>query len=150
MRRSSTLLLAASLAAAPALAFGQAAAPTRPKPAQLPSDSMAIGRRYAQWIYTSMADSLVAHMDSAARAGDVKALKADYEEMAIQIAARAGTETKVLEEKYITRNGMRQYWRAAEFTGMSEPLLLRLVINSKGELMGRGFGPKSQAPPIDP
>jgi hypothetical protein len=36
------------------------------------------------------------------------------------------------------------------FSNYNEPLLLRWVIGSKGEILGIGFGPLSQAPPIDP
>jgi len=148
MGRPCTALLA--LVALPAAAMAQAApAAARPKPAQLPADSMEIGRRYAGWVLSSLSDSLVAHMDSASRANPA-AIKAEYDQFAIQVAARAGTESKVLEEKYITRNGMRQYWRTSEFTNFTEPLVLRLIITAKGEIAGRGFGPKSQTPPIDP
>ncbi len=146
MRRS---FIAIALLALPAASMAQAPAAARPKPAQLPSDSMEIGRKYAGWILTSLSDSVIAHMDSASRA-NAAATRAELDQFAMQVAARAGTEVKVLEEKYITRNGMRQYWRTAEFSNFTEPLVLRLIITSKGEIAGRGFGPKSQTPPIDP
>ena len=147
-----TRLLPALAFVLPMTAMAQAAAPApaRPKPAQLPKDSMEIGRRFAQWLLTSSTDSLIAHMDSAGKARDVAAAKRNYEQTALQIAARAGTEVKVLEEKYITRNGMRQYWRTSEFSNMTEPLVIRFIVGEKGELLGSGVNPKSQTPPIDP
>ena len=151
MRNRPTLLLALAVAT-PFIAQAQSTASTapspRPKPAQLPADSLEIARKYTVWIYTAQSDSLIAHMDSASRAepGQANRITSD----AADLAARAGTETKIVEEKFITRNGARQYWRTATFSSFPEPLLVRVVIGPKGEYFGRGFGPASKAPPIDP
>jgi hypothetical protein len=67
-----------------------------------------------------------------------------------QLAVRAGTETAVLEEKFVKRNGRTQYWRTARFSDFPEPILLRWVIDAEGKITGLGLGPLSQAPPIDP
>lgn len=114
---------------------------------RLPADSMELGRKYTLWFYTGMADSLLAHMDSAHRA-DMTVAR--IEEAMANVATRAGNEVSVVEEKFITRNGARQYWRAAKMDLMEEPFLLRWVITPKGEIAGVGLGPLSQAPPIDP
>ncbi len=56
---------------------------------------MAIGRRYADWLYGNRVDSLVAHMDA-----DSKSRPATATELADasgQIMRRAGVEEKVLE-----------------------------------------------------
>jgi hypothetical protein len=146
-----TLLLALSLAlpAAVSAQASPASAPAaRPKPAQLPADSMELARKYTIWLYTTQSDSIIAHMDPESRTRPN--LKSMIEDGTAQLAMSAGTEQKVLEEKFITRNGSRQYWRKATFSNMSEPFLIRLVMNSKGELAGMGMGPASQAPPIDP
>jgi hypothetical protein len=148
MRIRPTLLLILGFAT-PLVARAQApAAAALPKPAQLPADSMAVARKYTLWIYSALSDSLIAHMDSAGKAepGQANAIASD----AADLASRAGTETKVLEEKFITRNGNRQYWRTATFSNFGEPLLVRIVMGPKGEYKGRGFGPASHAPPIDP
>jgi hypothetical protein len=50
----------------------------------------------------------------------------------------------------VTRNGRRQYWRKAKFSGIAEPFLLRWVIVAPGTIGGLGTGPASQAPPVDP
>ena len=151
MHRYSSALLLALVIGTPALAQAQvtqSAAPAAKKPAQLPADSMEIGRKYTQWLYTNLADSLVAHLDSAGRARP--GVKQQYEGMTADLAVRAGTEKLLMDEKYITRNGARQYWRTAMFSDFAQPLLLRWVIGTKGELLGVGLGPAAQAPPIDP
>lgn len=114
---------------------------------RLPADSMELGRKYTLWFYTNLPDSLLAHMDSASRA---RMTIAEIEQTMAQVAIRAGNEVSVIEEKFITRNGARQYWRTAKMDIMEEPFLLRWVITPKGEIAGVGMGPLSQAPPIDP
>lgn len=114
---------------------------------RLPADSMELGRKYTLWFYTSQPDSLLAHMDSAFRA---QMTIEEIEKAMLNVASRAGNEVSVVEEKYITRNGQRQYWRAAKMDILEEPFLLRWVITPKGEIAGVGMGPLSQAPPVDP
>jgi hypothetical protein len=117
-------------------------------PAQqsLPADSMDLGRKYTMWFYGGQADSLLAHMDSAFRA----TMTADQVQQAmLQVATRAGNEVTVMEEKFITRNGARQYWRTATMDILQEPFLLRWVITPAGEIAGLGMGLARQAPPID-
>ena len=143
-----TLVVAASSAATAQATQASAPAP-RSKPAQLPADSMEIGRKATMWLYAAQFDSLVAHMDSTGRSQPDRA-KAQLESQATQLAARAGTEVKVIEEKYITRNGARQYWRTATFSNLAEPVVVRFIVTSKGELAGLGMNPASQTPPIDP
>ena len=149
MRSHHTSLLLALVVALPASAMAQAAIPaSRPKPAQLPKDSMEIARKYTAWFYTNQADSIVAHLDSANRGKPEQ--KSQYESRAADLAARAGTEKMLMDEKFITRNGMRQYWRTAMFSNFAEPILLRWVIGANGDILGVGMSPLSQAPPIDP
>ncbi|MEO8295521.1 MAG: hypothetical protein ABI613_08410 [Gemmatimonadota bacterium] len=129
------------------VAFGSlalAAAPLRAQE-QLPADSMEIGRKYTTWFYMAMTDSLIAHMvDKTGISSDQIMQSLD------QLTEHAGHEVSVVEEKFITRNGKRQYWRTAQFDQLEEPLLLRWVITPQGEIDGLGLGPLSQAPPIDP
>ena len=148
-RRILLLALALTLpTAAMAQVTQSAAPPARPKPAQLPKDSMELARKYTAWLYTAQIDSIVAHLDSAQR-GKLEQ-KTQYEGRSADLAARAGAEKMVMEEKFITRNGARQYWRTAMFSNFSQPMLLRWVMGPKGEILGIGMGPLSQAPPIDP
>ncbi|MDB4891486.1 MAG: hypothetical protein JWL61_3341 [Gemmatimonadetes bacterium] len=151
MRSHRTSLLLALALALPVAAMAQAATSspaTRPKPAQLPKDSMELARKYTAWFYTNQADSIVAHLDSANRGKSEQ--KAQYESRAADLAARAGTEKMLMDEKFITRNGARQYWRTAMFSNFAEPILLRWVIGANGDILGIGMSPLSQAPPIDP
>jgi hypothetical protein len=126
----------------PVLALLQAApAPQRP-------DSLALARQYTVWFYTGEVDSLIKH--HAADAQRDTTLRRNLSAQVEQLAMRAGTETAVIEEKFVKRNGRTQYWRTAKFTDFPEPLLLRWVINPDGTIGGMGLGPRSQAPPIDP
>ena len=114
---------------------------------RLPADSMELGRKYTQWFFTGMSDSLLAHMDSG---GKARMTIGEIEQAMAQVATRAGNEVTLIEEKYITRNGRRQYWRTGKYDIMDEPFLIRWVINPKGEIAGVGMGPLSEAPAIDP
>jgi hypothetical protein len=109
-------------------------------------DSLGVARQLTLWFYAGVADSLVARYDNS---GSPPTKDAILNQLA-QLTTRAGVEEKVLEEKFVKRNGKTQYWRTAKFTQMEEPVLVRWAFSPKGELIGAGLGPKSQAPPIDP
>jgi hypothetical protein len=92
--------------------------------AQAAPDSLALARQYTQWLYAGMSDSLVAHMSAdVATEPDPRAAWMQRSQM---IADRAGLEMQVVEE-----------------------VLVRWVLNAKGEIDGIGLGPLSQAPPTD-
>jgi hypothetical protein len=118
-----------------------------PAQQRLPADSMELGRKFTQWLYTIQADSLLAYW---LQDDEQPMTAADIERAGLQIATRAGNEVSVIEEKFITRNGARQYWRTAKMDILEEPFLLRWVISPEGKIAGIGMGPASQAPPIDP
>jgi hypothetical protein len=151
--RTACVALAAA-ACAPARPATDTARPTEsinappPIPAVAVIDSLALARQFTQWFYNNQMDSLWAHHDEESRKSLGSA--AYLERSLVQLTTNAGTETEVMEEKFVKRNGRTQYWRTARFTQMSEPILLRWVIGPRGELMGLGMGPLSQAPPIDP
>ena len=125
-----------------------AARPAAPPPAALPADSFDLARKYTKWFYEQRVDSLVAHHPAEARKDPALATRLldSYK----GLSEHAGKELWVTDERFITRNGQRQYWRTATFSGFDEPVLVRWVMNSKGEITGLGLGPKSDAPPIDP
>jgi len=125
-----------------------AARPSAPPPAALPADSFDLARKYTKWFYEQQVDSLVAHHPAEARKDPALATRLldSYK----GLSEHAGKELWVTDERFITRNGQRQYWRTASFSGFDEPVLVRWVMNSKGEITGLGLGPKSDAPPIDP
>jgi hypothetical protein len=151
MRRIQCALAVALAFALPAASSAQAT-PTnpaaRPRPRQLAPDSLERARKFTAWLYTNQTDSLFAYMDSASRQ-ELKVPKA-LEETVAALAMRAGTEEQLIGERWVTRNGRRQYWRTAKFSGVSEPFLVRWVLDAPGTIGGIGLGLASQAPPIDP
>jgi hypothetical protein len=126
----------------PAIAFAQS------KPGKLPTDSMEMARKYTKWFYNNQLDSLVAHMDSTHRA-QPQAL-AQLQRRVALLAERAGEETELMEEKFVTSQGARQYRRVAKFSIIGEPMMVGWVMNEKGEITGMGLGPARAAPPVDP
>ena len=133
----------------PARASTQTAAPAaRPKPAQLAADSLELARKFTTWLYTSQTDSLVAYMDSASKADPHTPRM--VEQSVAQLAMNAGSEQQLIEERWVTRNGLRQYWRKAKFSNLDEPFLVRWVIVAPRTIGGLGLGLASQAPPVDP
>lgn len=113
----------------------------------LPADSLAIARKYTQWFLTSMVDSLHAHSDSASKA----AMGQDRLQQQVDgFITRAGEETERMEEKWILRRGVTQYWYQAKFATAPEPVVIRWVLNPKGEIAGMGLTLLSGAPPADP
>ena len=135
------------LAQVPAPSPAPAAAPAT-APQRLPADSLDIARPFANWFLTYQADSLFAHLppDAKQQVGS----SADMSKQMMQFAAQAGTETELVEERWVRRNGKRQYWRKAVYSIAPEPVLLRLVILPDGTLGGIGLSQASQPPPIDP
>lgn len=118
-------------------------------PAPQKPDSLALARQYTVWLYTGQVDSLFAHHPADAQKDTT--LRQRIRASVDQLALRAGTETRVIEEKFVKRNGRTQYWRTATFSDFpAEPLLVRWVLNPDGTIGGIGMGPLSQAPPIDP
>lgn len=146
-------LVAAPLAAqtpAPAPAPAAAAAPA-PAPAPAPKldyDSLAFGRQLTNWFYAGEADSLFAHSPAEMQA---QMTKEAWGQAMMQFVGRAGAEASLVEERWVKRNGKRQYWRvfnATEFT--QEPVMLRWVLLPGKMIGGVGMNPASQAPPTDP
>jgi hypothetical protein len=138
---------ALSLSALLVLTAGPLLAQTTARP-PLPNDSLAIARRYAAWTWSSQVDSLLAHSPAAERTADNRQQMVDD---IAQMKARAGNEMTLVEERWVRRNGNRQYWRVAMFSDfIDEPVVLRIVIAPNGEMIGMGLNPLSRVPPIDP
>jgi len=148
---ASLFLLVIVTTAAPAQSTATTAAtarPALPAPAALPPDSFDLARKYTKWFYDQQVDSLVAHHSPDGRK-DAE-LPARLFKSYKGLTEHAGKEVWVTDERFITRNGQRQYWRTATFSAFAEPVLVRWVMNATGEITGLGLGPKSDAPPIDP
>lgn len=150
------LALAAALlvsVAGPAIAQSPLPSPD-PKPAVEPQgaanpmrDSLAHARRLTQWFYAGQADSLLLFVPETDKP---KLPKERIVGMLMELTGRVGTESEVLEEKFVKRGGNTQYWRTANYSLATEPMLFRWALNPQGQIIGQGFGPLSQAPPIDP
>lgn len=128
---------ALGLGLAPSAAAAQAARP----------DSLALARKFTEWLYTGQGDSLYAHSSEQTRQGG--STPDWWLERTNVIGQRAGLETEVISEDFRMRNGRPQYWRVARFSDLDEPLLIRWVIDDDGKIAGIGMGPLSQAPPTD-
>ena len=155
MKSLKLLALAGLLGAAPLAAQTPAAAPATPAaapaptpPAKLDYDSLAFGRQLTNWFYAGEADSLFAHAPAEMQA---QMTKEAWGQAMMQFVGRAGSEASLVEERWVLRNGKRQYWRvfnATEFT--QEPVMLRWVLLPGKMIGGVGMNPASQAPPVDP
>lgn len=149
---STALLLAAvpliaQTTPTPATPATPATAPTVRAP--LPNDSLALARKYATWFATSQADSIFNHLPAGAQAqaGSAANITAQFG----QVTSQIGNEAQLVEERWVRRNGMRQYWRIARYTDFAEePFVLRIVILPDGGLGGIGMNPLSQVPQVDP
>ncbi len=139
----STLYLAALLLA-PAALNAQAASP-----AAAPTDAQLIakGRQLTDWWYAGQADSIYAIMTPDARA---KMDKGEFLQQRDMILARIGSEVIVVEDKMTLRKGNRQYWRESKVETMDEPVVMRWVFDTEGNVIGLGINPKSAAPAPDP
>lgn len=149
MRTFQTAAVATALTlAVPTLAHAQNAAPppTGPTMASAGVDSLAVARKFTAWFFTGQMDSLWAHQSAEVK----KAFSAAAMlERLMQFAGQTGVEEKVLEERFVKRLGKTQYWRTSQYSGGGEPFMLRLAFSPQGELVGMGFNPRSQAPPVD-
>jgi len=153
-----TISFALILAALPATLLAQtdgASATTQatatPAPAKVVhpkvGNEIELGRQFTMWLYFGQFDSLYTRLDAESRTelGSPEKMAEEFDSFVAQV----GEETELIEEKVVMRNGNPQYWRTANFSQASEPIMLRWVIVN-GEIRGIGANPASQAPPIDP
>lgn len=142
-------LLAAPVAAqTPAPAAAPAATTPRPRPAKLDYDSLAFGRQFTIWFYAAQVDSLWAHTDSAMQAS--LGTKEGWNQRLSEFLERVGSEISLVEERWMLRNGARQYVRVfngTEFT--QEPVVIRWVLAPGQKVIGAGMNPLSRVPPAD-
>jgi hypothetical protein len=108
---------------------------------------LTLGRHYTEWFFAGRTDSLLAHMSPESR--DAAGGAAGILDQRNQVSARAGKETLVLEEKMTWRRGMPQFWHEAMFDNLTEPVVIRWVMDDTGAIVGIGLGPRSQTPDVD-
>ncbi len=157
MRSLRLSALFALLSAAPVAAQTPVAAPAvapapaapRPAPPKLDYDSLAFGRRFTNWFYSAQIDSLWAHTDTSMQTA--MGTKDGWNQRFAEFLERIGSEVSVVEERWMQRNGMRQYVRVfngSEFT--QEPVVIRWVLAPGQKVVGAGMNPLSRVPPADP
>ena len=144
------LALAVSLSAqtpAPAPApTPSAAASTVPR--ALDYDSIGFAHQLTDWFYAGEVDSLYAHSDAGMQANFPRD---KWVEATGQWLTRAGTETSLVEERWVKRNGFRQYWRVMNVSNFPDgAVMLRWVLEPGKKIAGVGMNPASQAPAVDP
>lgn len=143
--------LAAQTTGAPAHAVSPASAVTPTPPPVRPAldyDSLAFARQLTNWFYAGEVDSLAAHADSGMQANFGRD---KWVEATGQWLTRAGAETSLLEERWVKRNGSRQYWRVMNVSNFPDgAVMLRWVLEPGKRIAGVGMNPASQAPPVDP
>ena len=135
MRRSVFLAaVAAVMLAAPAVA--QSAPVTR-------DDSLAVGRKYVQWVYEFQVDSLWNAFEE--RLHGVLGSKDRLQEELDRIALNFGVETAVIEETVTAADGNLVYTREVMFEARpEEPAVWRLAVGPDGALKGASVRSKSQ------
>ena len=152
MRRLSPVLLGLALAAplsaqTPAPAPAPSATPAA-APVALDYDSVAFAHQLTDWFYAGEVDSLFAHSDAGLQANFPRDKWVDATG---QWLTRAGSETSLVEERWVRRNGLRQYWRVMNVSNFPDgAVMLRWALEPGKKIAGVGMNPASQAPPVDP
>jgi hypothetical protein len=108
---------------------------------------LTLGRHYTEWFFAGQADSLLAHMSPQSREASGGA--AGILNQRDLVSARAGKEKLLLEEKMTWRKGMPQFWHEGMFDNLTEPVVVRWVMDNQGAIIGIGLGPRSQTPEVD-
>ena len=141
MHRRLHLALPALLLAAPLAAQGAAsAAPV----ARLDSaTTIAVGRKYTEWFYAGLGDSVFAHSSAPVKA---KITAAQINDIQGQLLAQVGSEASVVSERVVVRDSLSGYVREAKFELMDEPLMVVFTLGRTGEIYGFFIRPKSQMP----
>jgi len=136
MRRSVLLAaITAVLLGAPAAA--QSGPVTR-------DDSLALGRKYVQWVYEDQADSLWARVDDRLRGmmGSKEALSRDN----VGLIVSFGAETEVVGETVSARDGNLVYTREVRFESRpDESRVWTFVIAPDGTIKDGKFQSKAEA-----
>jgi hypothetical protein len=150
-RRFQLLVVAVVTAVAPLSAQITPAPPPPPAPLTSAEEArlMDLGRTYTRWFLHASTDSLAGAMDLGTflKSGGMTQLVANSQ----KVSEHAGTESKVLVEKMTHRKGVLQFWHEAEFTKLdvSDPLVIRWLMEPDGKIVGMGLGLKSGTPAPD-
>jgi len=141
MRRRLLMLVLASFSAAPLLAQGGAAA--APVARLDSAATIATGRKYTEWFYADLGDSLIAHSSTQVKE---KVTAAQLSEIQGQLAAQVGSEASIISETVVAADSLSAYLREVKFEMMEEPLVLAFTLGRSGQIYGFFIRPKSEMP----
>jgi uncharacterized Zn-binding protein involved in type VI secretion len=130
------LILSAPLAA-------QGGAPVAPVARLDSAATILAGRKYTDWFYADLGDSIVAHSSPQVKE---KITSAQLSEIQGQLAAQVGTEVAVISETVVAADTLSGYLREVKFEMMDEPLVLAFTLGRTGLIYGFFIRPKSQMP----
>jgi len=145
MRRRLLILALASISATHLLAQGSAAA--APVARLDSAATLAAGRKYTEWFYADLGDSLIAHSSTQVKE---KVTAAQLSEIQGQLTAQVGGETEIISETVVAADSLSAYLREAKFEMMEEPLVLAFTLGGSGQIYGFFIRPKSQMPAQQP
>jgi len=133
---------------APLVAQESAPAPVPPPAAALDSAAtIELGRRYTEWFYSDLGDSLVAHSSAQVKE---RITAAQLSEFLGQLVSQAGNEVSVIAESVVAKDTLSGYLREAQFEMIDEPLVVAFTIGGNGDIYGFFIRPKSQMPATQP
>ncbi len=122
------------------------AAPASAHSAPAPrDDSLALGRKYVQWVYENQVDSLWSRLDERLRGmiGTKESLAKDNDDLTISF----GAETAVVGETAAASEGNLVYTREVKFESRpEESMVWRFTIAPDGMIKDAKFRPKGAMP----
>ncbi len=136
--RHPLILAAVAAFALAAPASAQSAPATR-------DDSLALGRKYVQWVYENQVDSLWSRLDERLRGmiGTKESLAKDNDDLTISF----GAETAVVGETAAASEGNLVYTREVKFESRpEESMVWRFTIAPDGMIKDAKFRPKGAMP----
>ena len=114
-------------------------------PPQTRDDSLAVGRKYVQWVYDAQLDSLWNRFDERMRG--VLGSKDGLQQQIDQIGINFGSEVEVLEETVAAKDGNLVYTREVRFDARpDEPAVWMFAIAPDGMIKGAGMRPRAAVP----
>ncbi len=148
MYRQLLALTILSTASAPLLAQESAPAPVPAPMAALDSAAtIELGRKYTEWFYSDLGDSLMAH--SSAQVQE-KLSATQLSEFLGQLISQVGNEVSVIAETVVAKDTLSGYLREAQFEMIDEPLIVAFTLGGTGNIYGFFIRPKSQMPATQP
>lgn len=115
--------------------------------APLPTDSLERGRAWARNFRAMRGDSLFANIPPGAPP-PLSSAK-ELQGMIDEFFGVAGQPLDVIEERFVWRNGARQFWSTFNAANAPEPVIVRFNMRVDGKIGGMGISRASAPPPTD-